>query len=117
LLWSLQEKAGPLLLEEPELSLHSALVRKLAPFIHRAQRTGNGRQVILSTHSVDLLMDPGIAAEEVLLVQPTNEGSEVVDGASLKDVSRLMSAGIPASEAVLPLTSAAQLSLFDATPI
>ena len=117
LLWSLQEKAGPLLLEEPELSLHSALVRKLAPFIHRAQRTGNGRQVILSTHSVDLLMDPGIAAEEVLLVQPTNEGSEVVDGASLKDVSRLMTAGIPASEAVLPLTSAAQLSLFDATPI
>jgi len=117
LLWSLQEKAGPLLLEEPELSLHSALVRKLAPFIHRAQRAGNGRQVILSTHSVDLLMDPGIAAEEVLVVRPTNEGSVVEDGPAIRDVSKLMSAGVPASEAVLPLTRAEQLSLFDSTSL
>lgn len=117
LLWSLQEKAGPLLLEEPELSLHPAVVRKLAPFIHRAQRAGNGRQVILSTHSDDLLMDPGIGADELLLVRPTNEGSEVVVGATLKDVSRLMNAGIPASEAVLPLTGAEQLSLFETADI
>ena len=117
LLWSLQEKAGPLLLEEPELSLHPGVVKRLAPFIHRAQRAGNGRQVILSTHSDDLLMDQGIAAEEVLLVRPTNEGSEVIVGASVKDVSRLMSAGIPASEAVLPLTSMSQLSLFETADI
>lgn len=117
LLWSLQEKAGPLLLEEPELSLHPAVVRRLAPFIHRAQRAGNGRQIILSTHSDDLLMDPGIGADEVLLVRPTNEGSEVVVGASIKDVSRLMNSGIPASEAVLPLTDATQLPLFETTDI
>jgi predicted ATPase len=117
LLWSLQEKSGPLLLEEPELSLHPAVVKRLAPFIHRAQRVGNGRQVILSTHSDDLLMDQGIAPEEVLLVRPTNEGSEVVVGASLRDVSRLMSAGIPASEAVLPLTNMSQLSLFETVVI
>lgn len=117
LLWALQEKAGPLLLEEPELSLHNALVRRLAPFIHRAQRAGYGRQVILSTHSDDLLMDQGISSEEILLVRPGNEGSEIVVGVSLRDVSRLMSAGIPASEAVLPLTRAPQLELFDTAPI
>jgi predicted ATPase len=117
LLWSLQEKAGPLLLEEPELSLHPAVVRRLAPFIHRAQRAASGRQVILSTHSDDLLMDQGISADELLLVRPTNEGSEVVVGASIKDVSRLMNAGIPASEAVLPLTGATQLPLFESADI
>lgn len=113
LLWALQEKEGPLLLEEPELSLHTGIVRKLAPFIHRAQRAGNGRQVILSTHSDELLTDPGISSDELLLVQPADEGSNVLVGASIKEVSRLMKAGIPASEAVMPKTSASQLKLFD----
>lgn len=113
LLWVLQERAGPLLLEEPELSLHTAIVRKLAPFVHRAQRAGNGRQVILSTHSEEMLMDPGIAAEELLFIQPADEGSEALLGASIKDVSRLMKAGITASEALMPRTGASQLGLFD----
>lgn len=113
LLWALQERAGPLLLEEPELSLHGAIVRKLGPFIHRAQRAGNGRQVILSTHSDELLMDPGIAADELVLVQPAEEGSKVFVGASIKQVSQLMNAGIPASEALMPRTAAPQLDRFD----
>lgn len=117
LLWALQEKAGPLLLEEPELSLHAAIVRKLAPFIHRAQRASNGRQVILSTHSDDLLMDPGIASEELLLVQPADEGSEVLVGASIREVTRLMKAGIPASEALMPRTRTPQLDLFDTSVV
>ena len=117
LLWALQERAGPLLLEEPELSLHAGIVRKLAPFIHRAQRASNGRQVILSTHSDDLLMDPGIASEELLLVQPADEGSEVVVGASIREVTRLMKAGIPASEALMPRTRTPQLDLFDSTVV
>ena len=117
LLWALQEKAGPLLLEEPELSLHSALVRKLAPFIDRAQRAGNGRQVILSTHSDDLLMDPGIAPEELLLVQPAEEGSQVLAGASIGQITTLMKAGVPASEAVMPRTQATTLDLFDSTNV
>ena len=117
LLWALQEKAGPLLLEEPELSLHAALVRKLAPFIHRAQRASNGRQVILSTHSDDLLMDQGIGSEELLLVQPAEEGSQVIVGASIKEVTNLMKAGIPASEALMPRTKTPQLDLFDSVAV
>jgi predicted ATPase len=113
LLWALQEKAGPLLLEEPELSLHSAIVRKLAPFIHRAQQAGQGRQVLLSTHSVELLADEGIAAEEILLVQPGQEGSKVIEGAKRADIMRLMEKGLPASEAVLPHTEVGSLPLFD----
>ena len=113
LLWVLQEKGGPLLLEEPELSLHGAIVRKLAPFIARAQREGDGRQVILSTHSENLLMDAGIAAEEILLVQPAAEGSEIVCGASQKRIVDLMQSGIPAAEAAYSGTAAAQSSFLD----
>ncbi|MGH9837655.1 MAG: AAA family ATPase [Blastocatellia bacterium] len=113
LLWALQEKAGPLLLEEPELSLHNAIVRRLAAFVHRAQKAGNGRQVIISTHSEILLQDIGIAPEEILLVKPTREGSEVVSGVSVKEITGLMHAGIPASDAVLPRTELKQMSLLD----
>lgn len=35
LLWALQEGDGPLLLEEPELSLHTGVVRRLAGLIYR----------------------------------------------------------------------------------
>ena len=59
LLWSIMEKQGPLLLEEPELSLHPEIVRALPQMFARVQgRTG--RQVFLSTHSSDLLRDEGI---------------------------------------------------------
>ncbi len=113
LLWALQDKAGPLLLEEPELSLHTAIVRQLAPFVARAQRAGDGRQVILSTHSESLLMDAGITPEEVLLVQPADEGSKIIESASVNQIVRLMQAGIPASEAILPRTQTKQMDLFD----
>jgi predicted ATPase len=113
LLWALQEKAGPLLLEEPELSLHTAIVRRLAPFLHRVQVADHHRQVILSTHSENLLMDPGIAAEEVLLVQPAREGSEIKEGASVKDIVKLMQAGIPAGDAIMPRTETKEMTFFD----
>jgi len=113
LLWALQEKSSPLLLEEPELSLHAAIVRRLAPFIYRAQRN-HGRQVLLSTHSVDLLADEGISADELLLVQPGDNGSEVIPAASISEIKQLMQASIPASDIAIPRTqSRIDTPLFD----
>jgi predicted ATPase len=112
LLWMLQEKAGPLLLEEPELSLHSAIVRQLPPFIARAQRRAAGRQAIISTHSDDMMSDPGIAASEVLLVRPVEEGSEVILGAALADIASAMNAGLTAADVVMPKTRPEQIGLF-----
>ncbi len=111
LLWSLQEKSGPLLLEEPELSLHGAIVGQLAPFIHSAQKAGGGRQVLLSTHSEVLLRDPGIAPEEVILVQQAKEGSDVVLGAEVGVIEELMQSGLPASEAAYPRTTTPDVQL------
>lgn len=110
LLWAIQEPAGPLLLEEPELSLHTAIVRHLAPFIQRAQLKA-GRQVILSTHSEHLLAHAGIAPEEILLVKPAREGSEVETGAMVPRIKKLMRSGVLASEVVVPATEPKQAEL------
>lgn len=112
LLWAMQERSGPLLLEEPELSLHSGFMEQFAPLIHRAQRAAGGRQVILSTHSEHLLRDEGIGADEVLLVQPAEEGSEIVVGADVEAVAALMTAGIPASDAAYPRSTTARSAEF-----
>ncbi|MBX3727893.1 MAG: AAA family ATPase [Candidatus Sumerlaeia bacterium] len=114
LLWSLQEKSGPLLLEEPELSLHNGLLTRLAPFIHRAQKAANNRQVILSTHSEHLLRDPGIGADEILFVEPQTEGSTITMASRVEVIRKMMIDGkLTAAEAVLPRTRGAQLEMFD----
>jgi predicted ATPase len=117
LLWALLEGTGPLLLEEPELSLHPEIVRYIPQMMLRAQR-GRGRaprQVLMSTHSSDLLRDEGIAADEVLLFIPSREGTDLKVGADIGEVQQLLEAGLTAAEVVIPHTrpaSAAQLALF-----
>ena len=114
LLWVAMESGGPLLLEEPELSLHPEIVRFLAQMFARVQRR-TGRQIILSTHSPDLLRDEGIALDEVLLLRPGAEGTEVSAASSHRDVQDLLQGGLTLADAVLPKTRpdrAEQLTLF-----
>lgn len=116
LLWCLLERDSLLLLEEPELSLNAAIVRKLPGIISRMQRTRD-RQVLISTHSDDLLSDKGIDAGEVLLLQPNAEGTSIKPAASIPEVLELLNGGMSVGEAVLPLTASptlSQLSMFDA---
>lgn len=114
LLWVLLDGTAPVLLEEPELSLHTAVVRFVPQMLTRLGRK-SGRQVILTTHSADLLNDPGIAGEEVLQLSPSAEGTVVELASSKREVQALLTAGITVAEAVLPRTAppnASQLSLF-----
>ena len=103
LIWSLLEKGGPLLLEEPELSLNPGVVSKLPALMLRAAHRSK-RQTFITTHSPDLLSDPGIGLDEVFLLTPTDEGTSVTAGAELEDVRAMLGAGLPLSEAVLPMT-------------
>lgn len=112
LLWALQEKSGPLLLEEPELSLHTALVRQLAPFIARAQRISGGRQAFISTHSDELMSDQGIGPNEILLVRSASEGSEVIHAANIKSIRQALESGLTAADVVMPMTAKDQINLF-----
>jgi predicted ATPase len=116
LLWAALERAGPLLLEEPELSLHPDVVRYIPPMFARVQRS-SARQIMVSTHSPDLLQDRGIGLDEVLLLLPKGEGTEVRLANSFGDVPSLLKGGLSLSEIVLPRTRPAradQLALFGA---
>lgn len=104
LIWALQEGGGPLLLEEPELSLNPGVVARLAPMIARAARRSR-RQSLISTHSAELLSD-GVALSEVHLLQPGEQGTTIVSGPDLADVKALMDGGIPLGEAILPKAKA-----------
>jgi len=114
LLWVALESGGPLLLEEPELSLHPEVVRFLPQMFARVQRR-TGRQIFVSTHSPDLLRDEGIGLDEVLLLRPTPEGTEVSLASAQHEIRDLLEGGLPLADAVIPRTkplNASQLTLF-----
>lgn len=104
LLWALQDGSGPLLMEEPELSLHDGIVRRIPSLMHRIHRVHKraSRQVFISTHSMALLSDEGIGADEVLTLAPATEGTNVVSGVDIPEIRALMDAGLPAGDAVIP---------------
>ena len=102
-LWSVIEGSSPLLLEEPELSLHPEVVRHLPQLIARSQR-GDNRQIIMSTHSADLLQDRGIGMDELLLLTTSSTGTEVQTAGSKFEIRQLLESGLSMADAVIPYT-------------
>ena len=114
LLWAALAGKGPLLLEEPELSIHPEVVRFVPQMFARVQRR-SGRQVLITTHSPDLLRDDGIGLDEIFLLVPDAEGTSVRAANGLEDIRALLAGGVPLAEAVMPRTrplKAEQLPLF-----
>jgi predicted ATPase len=104
LLWAFGEGGGPLLLEEPELSLHRAVVR-LLPILFAGLQVQSGRQVLVSTHSADLLHEEGIGLNEVVVLEPGPEGSVASLAGDNEQTSVLVESGLDMGEAVLPRTA------------
>lgn len=114
LLWAILDGSAPLLLEEPELSLHPGVVKHIPSMMITAGRR-NGRQVLITTHSAELLGDQGIAPEEVLVLAPSKDGTAAQIASLDPQIRALTEAGIAISDSVLPRTSpqdTAQLALF-----
>jgi predicted ATPase len=114
LLWSLQEGDSLLLLEEPELSLNSAIITRIPPLIYKLQKPRK-RQVIISSHSMDLLSDRGISLDEILLLIPASEGTEVKTASSVPEIKAMLKGGMSPAQAILPRTKPRninQLTLF-----
>ncbi len=114
LLWSALDGSGPLLLEEPELSLHPEVVRFIPQMFARIQRRLN-RQILVSTHSSDLLRDDGIGLDEVLLLQPGENGTSVRPAGELSEIRSLLEGGLSMAEVAIAKTQPQhpeQLSLF-----
>ena len=114
LLWAILDGTGPLLLEEPELSLHPEIVSLIPQMMARMQRR-TGRQLVVSTHSSDLLKDNGIGLNEVLLFIPEKEGTSVRPASDFREVKTFLDEDFTMAEVVIPITKprkVEQLSLF-----
>ena len=115
LLWAILDGTGPLLLEEPELSLHPEVVRYIPLMFARVQKRRH-RQIIVSTHSVEILHDEGIGLNEVLLLMPTPEGTSVRPLASVQEANALLSGGSTVGDIAMAHTrpeKARQLALIE----
>jgi predicted ATPase len=101
LLWVMFEGQGPLLLEEPEISLHPEVVRYIPAMFERIQRTRKmRRQVLISTHSEDLLSDKGIGAAEVVRLEPGKNGTLV--RLATEDEVSAVEGGLSVADVILP---------------
>jgi predicted ATPase len=98
LLWAALDGAGPLLIEEPELSLHPEVVRTL-PLMFAGVQRRSGRQLLFSTHSADLVADERLPLSEVLLLVPGEEGNLVRSPTTRQDMHALLGGSLAAVEA------------------
>ena len=106
LLWSLlsgSKSGGPVLLEEPELSLHASVVRQLPAILNRVRRSG-GPQVLLTTHSNEVLADEDLDTDEVVILKPGEEGTEAQTAGSLPDIEALRECELSLAEILSPRT-------------
>lgn len=121
-MWALLDGNETILLEEPELYLNTEIVKQIPEFIHKFQKKKKGvRQVIVTTHSYDLLNTQSISPKEVIMLENNDKGgTSIKSAASNKKVIDQIKAGFTPAEAAYPLIapkdvaeSFAQLNLFD----
>ncbi len=117
ILWTILDTKDLLMLEEPELSLHSGIVSRLAPLIYRVNKAKKEpSQILISTHNPDLLSDRGIGPNEIFVLCPEKAGTTVRAAKDIEEVRVLLEQGLSPAEAVLPMTApsmADQLVLFE----
>lgn len=107
LLWSLLEnREAPLLMEEPELSLNTAIIRQIPSLIFNIDKKKKIHgQVFISTHSSELLSDKSIGGESVLLLEPTKEGTEVRVAKDIQEILLLLEGEMSIGDAIFPYIS------------
>lgn len=111
LLWTLvatpAEKSSVLLLEEPELSLHSALVSELPVVLAEARKNAKGMvQVILSSHAAEVVDDDTVAPDEVLVLLPGKDGTKGCLLSDHEDAELYLEIETPFSEIISVLLGA-----------
>ncbi|MDR0764066.1 MAG: AAA family ATPase [Synergistaceae bacterium] len=103
LLWSLLDGQGLLLLEEPELSLHTAIVEKLPEMLYSITRAKK-RQIIMTTHSSELLSDKSISLSQILLLKTGAEGTTAYLASEREEIKAMLASGMTPAEMVIPFT-------------
>lgn len=107
ILWLLLEGDSLLLVEEPELSLHSEIVAQIPHLIDRTQRIAKSRrQIIVSTHSEALLANKAIDPAGLAVLVPEGEGTIIRLPSAEEHVG--LDAGLSIADVVLPQTKPEQ---------
>lgn len=102
-MWALLDGQETILLEEPELYLHADIVKQLPEFIAKLQKKqGKKRQVIITTHSYEMLSSEGIGPEEVIELQITTEGTSANTVANNSEAVKELEAGLNMAEVIIP---------------
>jgi len=109
LLWTLLENNSVILLEEPELSLHKAIVEQIPELIQRARdsrKKGPVGQIFVSTHSESLLTSPVIRGQYLTLIPAkTGEGTKIIEPNRQELLS--LESGMTPADVFLPKTNTA----------
>ncbi len=104
-MFALIDSNGVILLEEPEINLHSGIIEQLPEFISKIQRSKKGaKQILITTHSYDMLANPGISSDEVILLQNTSEGTTINRVSDVAEIRPIVEAGLSIADAVIPFT-------------
>ena len=106
-LFALLDNNGVVLLEEPEINLHSGIISQIPELISKIQRSKkskSGSQILITTHSYDILSVSGISTDEVLLLQNTPEGTTIQKVSDIADIKPVVDAGLSIADAVIPYT-------------
>lgn len=108
-LFAMLDGNGIILMEEPENNLHTAIVETIPEFIAKVQRSKK-RQVVVTTHSYEILSNQGIRPEELIILRPTPEGT-VAQNVQLDDIaSAMLDAGLSAADVAMAETKAQNIS-------
>jgi predicted ATPase len=106
-LFALIDNNGVILLEEPEINLHSGIIAQIPEFVAKIQRSKkvkSNSQILITTHSYDILSDKGISPNEVLLLHNTQEGTIINRVSDIAEVKAIIDAGLTIADAVIPYT-------------
>jgi len=105
MLWTLLSSNRMILLEEPELSLHKAIVEQIPKLLYttRQRRRKSGGQILVSTHSEVMLSSKSIDGN-FLMLQPGQSGEATkIVSPSDADMEAMWS-GLSAADILLPQT-------------
>lgn len=105
ILWALLGGYGPLLLDNPELSLHTSIIKQLSALVTNTQKRGQGRlrQVMIATQSFDLLDTKTIDARETVVLLPNKKGPVARLASDIASANRKLAADFTMADAVIPL--------------
>lgn len=119
-LFALIDNNGIILLEEPEINLHAGVIAQIPAFIskiQRAKKSKSGAQVLLTTHSYDILSATGISPEEVLLLQNTPEGTVIQKLSNIEHLRKIVESGLSVADAVIPHTRPKEIDRLTQLPL